>query len=256
MRNQLRAAFYLLSRSAYLKGAVVLTVLMQGFRIWMVLNGASFGLQDSLLGDYLVRFFCCLVPVGMAGLDQHDHAWRSSCSSESGRVSYMASRMVTTAVSATALVLLNIALDAVTMLVFPDASLLLNVSSMNSPARLLAQWLAVVTFAELAQLLCWWTGRQAASMALAFLIAQFNIFGLLLGELFRYLAQFFPVFLAADDVLGVIFLAPAFAKSVFSVGMRSMMLFPIDPFSFYVMPLIDLAVVCLLSWRVMAKKAL
>lgn len=255
MRSQLRSAFYLLSRSAWFKGAVVLTVLSALARVWMLSRGFSFGLQDVLLGNwYFPALICCLVPAGLAGADQKAHGWRANTASKGDRAGYLISRIVTTWVSVTVLVALALALDALLGLVVPAASLLRATPSAFSLPWILGGYLAYVAYAQIALLLCWWSGHTSATLVLLALMAPKDILFFALVQLFQWLGGFVPAFLAVAEVVGSLSLGNVFSVTVvFDMSAR---LVPNGPLVLFALPLGWIAATLLLSWRVMSKKAL
>lgn len=180
MRSQLRAALYLLSRSAYLKGAVVMTVLIAAFRIWVWFTaspeanvsftsstGGIFGKGPIL--ESIAPFICCMVAAGMAGADRKAVAVRMACSTDQGRAHYAASRFVLVLVQTTAVCLLTVVMGLVVW-----AVTCLPVDSLDYRSPWIALWLLssilmVATYAQVIQLLCWLTKSTAFSVFMAYL---------------------------------------------------------------------------------------
>ena len=143
LRNQLRAALYLASRDAYVKGAFALPALLIA---WMV---AVLFLSDGAARTTYELAFACLLSVGpifgtsfaTLGLVAHDRdsgGLRASVGSEGGRTGYVASRILLAGVLAAALTLWSAALS-------PVALVLPGVSVDGTPVETLAL-LALVRF--------------------------------------------------------------------------------------------------------------
>lgn len=143
LANQLRAALFLASRSAYVKGAFVLPALLMA---WMV---AVLFLSDGTAWTTYELAFSGLLSVGpifgtsfaTLGLVAHDRdsgGLRASAGSEGGRTGYVASRVLLAGVLAAALTLWSAALSLV-------ALALPGVSVDGTPAETLAL-LALVRF--------------------------------------------------------------------------------------------------------------
>lgn len=101
MRNQLRAAFYLLSRSAWAKAAVVLPPLCAAFALVgaLVNPGAQLtafsgglDLAQELVGGMMPALTCLLV-VGVSLSDRASGGVRMACCAERGRERFVASRL-------------------------------------------------------------------------------------------------------------------------------------------------------------------
>lgn len=143
LRNQLRAALYLASRDAYVKGAFVLPALLMA---WMVMvlflsDGTAWTTYELAFAGLLSVgpiFGTSFAALGLVTHDRDSGGLRASVGSEGGRTGYVASRILLAGVLAAALTLWSAALSLVS-LVLP------GVSVDGTPAETLAL-LALVRF--------------------------------------------------------------------------------------------------------------
>lgn len=256
MANQLRAAFYLLGRNVYLAIAVLLVIVQEALIVWMGANGAVYGGQDSLIAHYALPFICCFVAVGVAAEDDAARGLRAAVCAQGGRARYAASRAVTVAVSTAGIFALALTLDLVPAAVgHPELSLVVSAPKMHTPARLLAQYLSVLAFAELVLLVAWAARRTSVALLVAFAVGIPRLFlGLLL----------IPVALVpvpstgwSVDVAGLL---GAISDFLPVAALTSAVSFPggIQPVSLvggYVVPLVWLVVLFALGRALMARRA-
>ena len=120
LRNQLRAALFLASRDAYVKGAFVLPALLVAWTVVMLF------LSDGTAWTTYELAFSGLLSVGpifgtsfaMLGLVSHDresHGMRASVATECGRAGYVVSRVVLSGVLAASLALWSVACSLLTL---------------------------------------------------------------------------------------------------------------------------------------------
>lgn len=261
MTNQLRAAFYLLVRSAWVKGCAVLVVLFQLYRVWMFVEGARFGLQDALIVNGVTPMACCLLAVGLGMADQRSHGLRSAALAENGRRDYVASRFVAVAAASAGLVVLTIVLDLAASVV-PGLSVLASSVEMNEPGRLLGHALTCVLFAEASLLFCLWLQRWTALVA-ALMVAR-GFLGLLVALPVLVLGNAF--YIGASDPMDTVRLIDRicwylpggnFGNTVVSYsGQPNFLLLPLDPMALWVMPVVWTLVAYAIAQLVMARRAL
>lgn len=99
LRNQLRAALYLASRDAYVKGALVIPVLYAGWFAWVMLMSDGYSRADfqtvylgvvssgAVLGT-------CFATLGVSSHDLAARGLRASVTAEGGRAGYVTSRVL------------------------------------------------------------------------------------------------------------------------------------------------------------------
>ena len=253
MAGQIKAALYLLARSVYLQIAIILVVVQEAAIMWLGAQGVTYGAQDSLMG-YLLPFICCFAAVGIAAEDDAQHGLRAAVCARSGRARYAASRCLLVAVSTALLVLFALALDgAVALSGHPELSLMASAPAMHTPARLLAQHLSVLAWAELVLLVAWLTRRTGLALLVAFVVGipKFGM-GLLL-LLARLVVLPSGVSVDVGEALGALgnFLpVAAFEATISSSGG----LLPVDVVGGYVVPLVWVVALAALSQALMARR--
>ena len=249
LRNQLRAALFLASRSAYVKGAFVLPALLMA---WMV---AVLFLSDGTAWTTYELAFSGLLSVGpifgtsfaTLGLVAHDRdsgGLRASVGSEGGRTGYVASRILLVGVLSAALTLWSAALSLVA-LVLP------GVSVDGTPVETLAL-LALVRFLVgwAYAVICVALTSAAHGMGANFLVAYFVTQGALyrVAEMIGIIAWHFLFPAVATDWLEILHacslygLIQSFAAS--------------DPARFLTLPLVYLALAAALFHARTARRSL
>lgn len=202
LANQIRAALYLASRDAYVRGAFVLPALLVTATVLMALvvpsGYLSIVFEDSLLD--LVRlatsFGTCLAALGLAQHDVSALGLRATVASSGGRAGYVASRMIFALVVDCALTLWAVALSA-PLLALPVTLV------QGTPAEELA--LAVIAHA----LVGW--AYAAFGLLLVWLAPQSR----------GFVTTLFMAFLAGAGLLDLVLLVPAMVVSLFSQGLAS-----------------------------------
>lgn len=120
--NQLRAALYLASRDAYVKGALVLPALFVGYLAWGMLASGGYAYADfrtvylSVVGSGAV-FGTCFATLGAASHDFAALGLRSSVTAEGGRASYVTSRVIRAGVLAALLAVWSALIGLVCLLI-------------------------------------------------------------------------------------------------------------------------------------------
>ena len=143
LANQLRAALYLASRSAYVKGAFVLPALLMAWMVAVLFlsEGTAWTTYELAFSGLLSVgpiFGTSFATLGLVAHDRDSGGLRASAGSEGGRTGYVASRVLLAGVLAAALTLWSAALSLV-------ALALPGVSVDGTPAKTLAL-LALVRF--------------------------------------------------------------------------------------------------------------
>lgn len=113
LSNQLRAAAYLASRDAYVKGAFVLPILAMVMLALMVLLSGGYAwvaFDTSLTGCLSVGtvFGTSFAMLGLVSHDRESHGMRASVATECGRAGYVVSRVVLSGVLAASLALWSV----------------------------------------------------------------------------------------------------------------------------------------------------
>lgn len=99
LRNQLRAALYLASRDAYVKGALALPLLYVGYLAWVMLASSGYTHADfeavylGVVGCGAV-FGTCFATLGVSSHDLAARGLRASVTAAGGRAGYVASRVI------------------------------------------------------------------------------------------------------------------------------------------------------------------
>lgn len=235
MRNQLRAAFYLLSRSSYLKGAVAVTVLIAAFRIWVGLTApadanVSFAQENSVFGRGVILggfapFVCCVVAAGMAGADRKTGAVRMACSTDQGRTQYATSRFVLVLIQTATICLLTMATG---LLVWAVTGIPIDTLDYGSPwiaLRLPSSILLVAVYAQVIQLFCWLARSTALSVLVAYVGVGFVwLFSLYLDQQ----AFFYPALAPLFEFIKLGTLFPSL-KAVGAAGASDVLLLLVVP---------------------------
>ena len=190
LANQLRAALYLASRDAYVKGAFVLPALYVVLTILLMLlfPGANMHVifEDALLG--LVRtgalFGTCLAMAGIVTHDVSSGGLRAAILAERGREGYVASRMIL-ALLLTVLLGLWSVLLGMTLLLTPGVAFE-GMPSGELALRVVAHVLVGWTYAAFCMLLLW-LSRRSRGFASTFFVA------VILGAGFLNAVLFVPV---------------------------------------------------------------
>lgn len=176
MGNQIRAGLYLLSRSAYAKGAAVIQVLYG-----LVLLGVSIVpgqrmmplamLVTNMAG--LLPFTACYLSAGFVRADLSQRGSRAAVLSREGRMRYVASRLVVVIASACALGVVT----AVFCLVAGGLGVLLGFVAASRSAELVScvsqacvQLLVACAYAALAAMLEWLSKRGISPLAVMVLL--------------------------------------------------------------------------------------
>ncbi len=217
MLNQIRSTLYLLSRDAYLKGAVVLPMLvlavMLGIPALVALNGTS---TMAVLWGSLVRMLLSVGTVfgsafAMTGLVTHDTATRglrAACLAERGRGRYVASRLLAAGAVALALAAWSSLLALVCRLLpgVSGYSPLMVPSSADGPASLgeLVPWALVAAFvgwaySAVGMLLVW--AREDGLGFLGVCVLTFLLVSGILESLLSTLALIVCAALSADPTV-------------------------------------------------------
>lgn len=239
IRNQVRAGLYLLVRNFWFKAALVFVVIMQAYRAWAWAQGTTYGLQDSILVTYRVFLVCTAMAVGVAHKDRKGGALRSACLAEHGRRNFVASRFIVMFLAIAAVCGLAILLDA--LFLATPISLLAMAPAMNSPARLLAQFLTILAYAELAQAVTWAAGAAAGFVAGS---GYLGLVGALLTAVFGSQAFVGAILeLQLSNNLG--------HTVVFDMATR---LLPLDPLQAYLEPFVYLGLTWVFGRLVLARK--
>lgn len=255
MRSQLRAALYLLSRSAYLKGAVVVTALIAAFRIWVWFTAQGTGASVSFASggspygkgpilESMAPFICCVVAAGMVGADRKAGAVRMACSSDQGRSHYAASRFVLVLAQTAAVCLLTVVMG---LLVWAVTGLPVDSLDYRSPwvaLWLLSSVLIVAVYAQVIQLFCWLTKSTALSVFMAYLGSGFVLF---LSLYFDQQAYFYPDLAPVFEFLNLGTLVPSL-RAVGATGVPDVLLL-------LVVPCVCLAITYALGQLFWAKRA-
>lgn len=169
MRNQLRAAFYLLSRSACIKLAFVVLAIAGTWRMFVAYTGA-FELTvtlDSFASSWAPAI-CLLAATYPIFAEERSHGIRSALCSEHGRARYAVSRQLT--VASCVMLLMGVALvfRLITWgklgLVSRDASS--EGGALGEAMRLVSLLLVVVAWANLGLLACWASRRWGVAAVL------------------------------------------------------------------------------------------
>ena len=250
MRNQLRAALYLLLHDAYLKGAVAITALLPlASALVTLIPGVSPITFESVLASAVgaANFGASFAMVGLVAHDLASGGLRAACLAPRGRLRYVASRAVLAGVVSVALMLWAVVVAAV-LLVFPGV----YVGHPDALAELVGvigvRVLVAWAYAAIAMLLTW-ASRRERGMGGVFLISlavSAGILGLLVQMLPVMVAQLF------SQKLG----------SSLLDGLRAVLLYPlvesfavVDPLRSVALPLVYVAVASALSCRLWARRA-
>lgn len=249
LANQLRAALYLASRSAYVKGAFALPALLIA---WMVVvlflsDGTAwttYELAFALLLSVGPIFGTSFATLGLVAHDRDSGGLRASVGSEGGRTGYVASRILLVGVLSAALTLWSAALSLVA-LVLP------GVSVDGTPVETLAL-LALVRFLVgwAYAVICVALTSAAHGMGANFLVAYFVTQGALyrVAEMIGIIAWHFLFPAVATDWLEILHacslygLIQSFAAS--------------DPARFLTLPLVYLALAAALFHARTARRSL
>lgn len=187
MRNQLRAAFYLLSRSAWAKAAVVLPLIYLGFfcvvaLVWPGASVESFPdgqdvAQASLAGAMPV--LACVLVAGISAADMTSSGARMACCAERGRAGFVASRLVRAVCVACAFSAYVLLLKVLLACVFgaPPPAL-----PEDTLPRVASALLVIAMYAAITQLVAWvvrGTGRALLALWLLGLV-EFVAYAILL----------------------------------------------------------------------------
>lgn len=243
IRNQVRAGLYLLVRNFWFKAALVFVVAMQAYRAWAWTHGVTYGLQDSILVTYRIFLACIAMATGVAHADRKGAALCSACLAEHGRRNFVASRFIVMFLAVAAVCGLAILLDA--LFFATPISLLAMAPAMNSPARLLAQFLTILAYAELTQAVTWAAGAGAG-----FVVGS-GFMGLLLASVTALISSD----LASLALFSDLWLYSNLGHTTISYGtMTNMVLQPLDPLQAYLEPFIYLALTWALGRFVLARK--
>lgn len=176
MRNQVRAALYLLRRNVWLWVALALVVLQEVGILLLAGAGTRFGGQDSLLGLFLTPTICCVAAAGVVAADQREKGLRQAATAEGGRLAYAASRLVAVLVTTALVVGLTLALDALPGLAgLTDFSVLFSAPGMHTPVRLLSGFLACLAYAEVALVVGLATRRAWVALLVALLATPYAL---------------------------------------------------------------------------------
>lgn len=217
MLNQIRSTVYLLSRDAYLKGAVVLPVLVTvvalGVPALATMNGTGTMMVSwsSLARTLLSVGVVFGTAFAMTGLVTHDTATRglrAACLAERGRGRYVASRLLAAGAMALALAAWSSLLALVGGLLpgVSDCSSLMVPSTAGGPASLgeLVPWALVAAlvgwaYAAVGMLLVW--AREDGLGFLGVCVLTFLLVSGILESLLSTLALIVCATLAADPTV-------------------------------------------------------
>lgn len=192
--NQIRSALYLLRRNVYLFIAMLLVLAQEACIVWLGASGMSYGGQDSLIGLFATPFICCFAAVGVAAEDDAACGLRAAMCAQDGRARYVAARFLAVAASTVLVFAVTLLADlAMAAVGRPELSLVVSAPGMHTPARLLAQFLSVLAYAELVLLAGLASRRTAAALLVAFVLGIPRLFASLLLVLAKYLAFFVDV---------------------------------------------------------------
>ena len=188
--NQLRAAFFLASRDAYVKGAFVLPALCAVLSILLMLLFPDANMhvvfEEAVLG--LVRmgalFGTCLAMAGIVTHDVSSGGLRAAILTVRGREGYVASRMILALVLAALLGLWSVLLS-MTLLLAPGATFE-GMPAGELALRVVAHILMGWTYAVFCMLLLW-LSRRSRGFASTFFVA------VILGAGFLNVVLFVPV---------------------------------------------------------------
>ena len=188
--NQLRAAFFLASRDAYVKGAFVLPALRAVLSILLMLLFPDANMhvvfEEAVLG--LVRmgalFGTCLAMAGIVTHDVSSGGLRAAILTVRGREGYVASRMILALVLAALLGLWSVLLS-MTLLLAPGATFE-GMPTGELALRVVAHVLMGWTYAVFCMLLLW-LSRRSRGFASTFFVA------VILGAGFLNVVLFVPV---------------------------------------------------------------
>lgn len=188
--NQLRAAFFLASRDAYVKGAFVLPALRAVLSILLMLLFPDANMhvvfEEAVLG--LVRmgalFGTCLAMAGIVTHDVSSGGLRAAILTVRGREGYVASRMILALVLAALLGLWSVLLS-MTLLLAPGATFE-GMPAGELALRVVAHILMGWTYAVFCMLLLW-LSRRSRGFASTFFVA------VILGAGFLNVVLFVPV---------------------------------------------------------------
>lgn len=172
--NQLRAAFYLASRDAYVKGAFVLPALYVVLTILLMLLFPDANMhvifEEAVLG--LVRtgalFGTCLAMAGIVTHDVSSGGLRAATLTARGREGYVASRVILALVLAVLLGLWS-ALLSISLLLAPGATFE-GMPTGELALRVVAHVLVGWTYAVFCMLLLW-LSRRSRGFASTFFVA-------------------------------------------------------------------------------------
>ena len=188
--NQLRAAFFLASHDAYVKGAFVLPALRAVLSILLMLLFPDANMhvvfEEAVLG--LVRmgalFGTCLAMAGIVTHDVSSGGLRAAILTARGREGYVASRMILALVLAALLGLWSVLLS-MTLLLAPGATFE-GMPAGELALRVVAHILMGWTYAVFCMLLLW-LSRRSRGFASTFFVA------VILGAGFLNVVLFVPV---------------------------------------------------------------
>ncbi|OUP39190.1 hypothetical protein [Olsenella sp. An188] len=250
MRNQLRAALYLLLHDAYPKGAVAITALLPlVFALTTLIPGV-----DPVTFEYVLsgavgaaNFGASFAMVGLVAHDLASGGLRAACLAPRGRQRYVVSRAVLAGVVSVALMLWAVVFSAV-LLVFPGVYVAYSDALGELVGVVGARVLVAWAYATIATLLTW-VSRRERGMGGVFLISlavSAGILGLLVQTLPVMVAQLF------SQELG----------SALLDGLRFVLLYPlvesfavVDPLRSVALPLVYLVAASALSCRLWARRA-
>ena len=190
LANQLRAALYLASRSAYVKGAFVLPALFVVPTILLELLFPDADMHVIFEGSLLslirtgALYGTCLAMVGIVTHDVSSGGMRAATLTARGREGYVASRVILALVLAVLLGLWS-ALLSISLLLAPGATFE-GMPTGELALRVVAHILMGWTYAVFGMLLLW-PSRRTRGFASAFFVA------LILGAGFLNVVLFVPV---------------------------------------------------------------
>lgn len=251
MANQLRAALYALVRNYRTWVALALVVLGKAYAAWSVMQGVTYGLQDSLFRDKALLLVVLFAGAGVAAFDQRGGALRSACCTERGRAGYVVSRFVAAAAFVLGLLAVAAALDVIAGALVPGASVIAASPAMCAPGRVLAGVLTYLTVAEVGFVAGLVTRSQSAIAATGLVVVAFLVLCVLV---LIVVPEGSPTPLGVTLPEAIVFALPLEglkADVMFAMAARLM---PLDPLRAFVVPLVWVTALLALARSAMARR--
>lgn len=243
MRNQLRAAFYLLSRSAWAKAAVVLPLIYFGFFGVCALLSPGTTIQQFPDGRDAIQtllagvtpVLACVLVAGVSAADMTSGGARMACCAERGRAGFVASRLVRAVCVAWAFSAYVLLLKVLLACVFgaPPPAL-----PEDTLPRVASALLVIAMYAAITQLVAWVVRGTGRTLLALWLLA---------GVEFVAYAILLPVPGAEGPLVALrvalVHLLPTTSSALLSSGAQLL------PLSSFVTPVLWIALATALSLR-------